>query len=401
MAAPEARHWQAEDLRVGLSAEFVREIGTQDVMHFADVSGDSNPLHVSHEYAGTTNFGRPIVHGAFQVGLASAMIGMYLPGRSVLLGSVSARFGAPLYYPCQVVVRGEISAWNPATRGGQLRVSVREQRNQVPTADVVMAFTLHQAQPQAKAAITSPRMPDANTSSTLDAVLVTGAAGGLGAELVTQLAQQYAVIALVNREPLAWALRSLANVTELRADLTHGDLGAALRQLLGGRPLYGIVHAAWPGAPLGGLLDTPDEVIEKQLSFGGTHLVRLARVLYAQAAPARGGRFVAIGSIVGSQKPTLALAAYALGKNALEASVRMLAPELARRQVTINALCPSFVPVGINHQANDRQQRLEMARVPLGRLCRPDDVVAAVQYLLSAGSGFVSGQVLGLTGGQL
>ena len=82
-------------------------------------------------------------------------------------------------------------------------------------------------------------------------------------------------------------------------------------------------------------------------------------------------------------------------------SVRLLAPELARKQITINAICPGFVPVGINQQVNSRQQKLELARVPLGRLCQPADVVQAVRYLLSPAASFVSGQMLGLTGGQL
>jgi 3-oxoacyl-[acyl-carrier protein] reductase len=78
-----------------------------------------------------------------------------------------------------------------------------------------------------------------------------------------------------------------------------------------------------------------------------------------------------------------------------------LAPELARKQITINVLCPSYVPIGLNKQADERQQKVEAARVPLGRLCSAADVAGAVQYLLSPAAAFVSGQVLCLTGGQL
>lgn len=65
-------------------------------------SGDANPLHVDSEYACQSNFAGRVVHGAFQVALASALIGMRLPGRNVLLGSANAKFPAPLYYPCRV-----------------------------------------------------------------------------------------------------------------------------------------------------------------------------------------------------------------------------------------------------------------------------------------------------------
>ena len=114
-----------------------------------------------------------------------------------------------------------------------------------------------------------------------------------------------------------------------------------------------------------------------------------------------GGRLVALGSVVGSAKPALTLAAYSLGKAALETTVRLLAPEMARKKVTVNAVCPSFVPLGINKQADERQQKLEAARVPLGRLCGAGDVGGAVEYLLSPAASFVSGQILGLSGGQL
>lgn len=400
--APEARAYTAGELRVGLSAEFTRDISAEDVRRFAEVSGDFNPLHLSETYASETNYGRPIVHGAFQVGLASAMIGMHLPGRSVLLGAVNARFGAPLYYPCSVVVRGEITSWNPQARGGQLRVIVREAARQVPTAEIVMAFTLHESREPAspEAAQRAEDAPGLAAPDARPCVLVTGASGGLGAAAVQRLAERWAVIGLVNRQPLPDEIRALPGVVEIQADLAQPDGLVAVERYLAGRELYGVVHAAWPGAPHGGLLDTPDEVIETQLLFGGAHLVRLARLLYAHAGAA-GGRFVAIGSVVGSIKPALTLAAYSLGKNALESGVRLLAPELARRRITINAVCPGFVAVGINRQSNERQQKLEMARVPLGRLCQPDDVIDAVQYFLSPESGFVSGQVLGLTGGQL
>ena len=82
---PEAKVFAAEDLRVGLRAEFEREISEADILAFAANSGDANPLHVDAAYASGTAYGGRLVHGAFQVGLASALIGMHLPGRSVLL----------------------------------------------------------------------------------------------------------------------------------------------------------------------------------------------------------------------------------------------------------------------------------------------------------------------------
>jgi len=126
MEFPEAVVRPVAALRVGLTAEFEREIGDADVEVFARISGDVNPLHTDAEYARTTNLGSRVVHGAYQVALASAMAGMYLPGRNSFLVSFNAQFVRPLYFPCRVVVRGEISTWDADSGRGSVRVDIAE-----------------------------------------------------------------------------------------------------------------------------------------------------------------------------------------------------------------------------------------------------------------------------------
>jgi NAD(P)-dependent dehydrogenase (short-subunit alcohol dehydrogenase family)/acyl dehydratase len=392
----EARILRAEDIAVGLSAEFEREISEADVAEFARLSGDANPLHVDPAYAAGTGFGGRIVHGAFQMGLASALIGMHLPGRNVLLGSVNAKFIAPLYYPCRVTVRGEITAWNATEASGQVRVVVIDAGKRLPTAELTMGVLFHEA-----------RIPAARESAPVDTsragektILITGASGGIGSRLMRALASDYSIIGMVKSGSIDEDLKAHQTIREVRASLSQHDWPDRVKAALGPRHLYGAVHAAWPSAPHGGLLQADDEVIQEQVLFGSSRTVALARFLNSHTSPG-GGRLIALGSVVGSHKPTIALGAYSLGKAALETTIKLLAPELARKQITINAVCPSFVPVGINKQANERQRRLQTAMVPMSRLCEPDDIIAAVAYLLSPAASFVSGQILNLTGGQL
>jgi hypothetical protein len=110
-----------------------------------------------------------------------------LPGRHVLLGSINARFPAPLYVLCRENVRCEVTAWNRPSRSGQLQIVVREATARVPTADVVMGFTLQESRsvPAAVPARSEPAAVEAGRR----VILVTGAAGGPGAAIAADLAR--------------------------------------------------------------------------------------------------------------------------------------------------------------------------------------------------------------------
>jgi NAD(P)-dependent dehydrogenase (short-subunit alcohol dehydrogenase family)/acyl dehydratase len=390
----------AADVRVGLTAEYEREIQESDVLQFAANSGDFNPLHVDSSFAEHSRYAQRIVHGAYQIGLASALIGMHLPGRDVLLGSVNARFLSPLYFPCRVRISGEITAWNAASRAGSMRVTVSELASLAPASEITMAFTLQEAKPELQAAVTQSSSPaEARPAFVGDRkiVLLTGASGGIGGALLQALAEEFSVLALVHRHPLR---DKPAHAVEVQADIGAPGWEQIMIERLAGHPLYGIVHCAWPGMPKGGLLHSDPRLIEQQLIFGTSHLVRLARLLCDLAGP-DGGRLVALGSAAGRFKPALGLGAYSLAKSALEDTLRLLAPELARKKISINAVCPTFVAAGMNVQADDLQIKRERALVPLGRTCEIEDIVGAVRYLLSPVASFISGQSIVLSGAQL
>jgi len=388
----------AADLRVGLTAEYEREIEESDVLGFAANSGDFNPLHVDPSFAQHTRYSQRIVHGAFQIGLASALIGMHLPGRDVLLGSVNARFLSPLYFPCRVRVSGEITAWNVSSRAGSVRVTVSDLASLAPTSEITMAFTLQAGKPEQPAVATQQSRPlETAFSADRKIVILTGAAGGIGAVLLKALAEDFSVLALVHRRPLQ---EKPPHAVEVQADISAPGWEQIITQRLGGRSLYGIVHCAWAGMPKGGLLQSDPRLIEQQLAFGTSHVVRLARLLFSLVG-SDGGRMVALGSVAGHYKPALGLGAYSLAKSALEDTLRLLAPEVARKKISINAVCPTFVPAGMNVQADDLQIKREAALIPMGRICETQDIVGAVRYLLSPAASFISGQSIVLSGAQL
>ncbi|MBE2285065.1 MAG: SDR family oxidoreductase [Prosthecobacter sp.] len=394
---PEAQYFPPHALKAGLAHEWEQSIGPEEVRAFAAVSGDFNPLHLSVDYAAMTQYQRPIVHGVFQLGLASAMAGMHLPGRQVVIGSMQSQFPAPLYYPCQVVVRGEITSWNETTRMGQLKVTVMEKASRCLTASVFISFGYHEEKESCVAETSALQTPQEKAyQDGRHAVLVTGAGGGLGREIAESLKSEFVVYATTRLS----SGNDGSGLNWITLDFDNPNWRDGLEGALGRMPLYGIIHAAWPRPSRSSLITSDLAMIEEQVRHGTRIPIELMRVLFERSQD-QGGRFIAVGSTYGSKDPNLHLSAYSLGKACLENCVRLLAPEAARRQITVNAICPSFMPLGMNHATAERVMLKEKALVPAGRLCGAGDVLAMVKYLIGRDSGFMSGQILALTGGKL
>lgn len=104
-----------EDLRIGQAAELERAITEADVLAFAEVSGDHNPVHVDAAFAATTRFKGQIAHGMLVGSLISALLAGRLPGPGAIYVSQTLQFRRPVRLGDRVVARVEISALDPAT----------------------------------------------------------------------------------------------------------------------------------------------------------------------------------------------------------------------------------------------------------------------------------------------
>ncbi|UTW51404.1 MaoC family dehydratase [bacterium SCSIO 12827] len=97
-----------EDLEVGQSDEYSRTISESDILIFAGVSGDTNPVHLNHEFASETMFEGCIAHGLLTASYISTVIGTKMPGPGCIYVGQTLKFKGPVKAGDTVIARATI-----------------------------------------------------------------------------------------------------------------------------------------------------------------------------------------------------------------------------------------------------------------------------------------------------
>ncbi|WP_062202305.1 3-oxoacyl-ACP reductase [Demequina salsinemoris] len=235
-------------------------------------------------------------------------------------------------------------------------------------------------------------------------IVVTGAARGIGAAIARTLARDGASIVAVDVPPAGESLAAVANEiagTALQLDITAPDAGARIAAHVAGRGegLYGIVHNA--GITRDKLLANTDA--QRWASVLEVNLVAQMRINETLLTPGLPGGLIDGGRIVGVAS-TSGLAGnkgqanYAASKAGVAGLVAAMAPDLAARRITSNAVAPGFIETDMTARIPFVQREIFRRANSLGQGGRPIDVAETIGYLLDPASQGVTGQVVRVCG---
>jgi NAD(P)-dependent dehydrogenase (short-subunit alcohol dehydrogenase family) len=237
--------------------------------------------------------------------------------------------------------------------------------------------------------------------------IVTGASSGLGVAFAQGLAQAGADVAICARraDRLQQTRQGIEAVgrrcVAIEADVSRvEDCGRVVERTVGelGR-VDVLVNNAGIGTAVPATREAPEEfrkVIDVNLM--GSYWMAQA----CARAMSQGGSIVNIGSVLGLTTAGLPQAAYASSKAAIIGLTRDLAQQwTGRKGIRVNALAPGFFPSEMTDQYPDGYIEQMMWRVPSGRVGRPEELVAALVFLASDASSYVTGVVLPVDGGLL
>lgn len=233
--------------------------------------------------------------------------------------------------------------------------------------------------------------------------LVTGASGGIGAEIARALHAAGATVALSGTrvEPLeALAAELGERVHVLPCNLSDmAAVDALPKQAVEamGRVDILVNNAGITRDNL--FMRMSDEDWSSVMEVNLTATMKLCRGVLRGMMKARWGRIINISSVVGAIG-NAGQANYAASKAGMIGMSKSLAYEVASRGITVNAVAPGFITTPMTDKLTDDQKTALLSQIPAGRMGEASEIAAAVAYLASTQAGYVTGTTLHVNGGM-
>lgn len=416
-------------LRVGTRAAFSVEITEEAMNLFAQLSGDTNPLHMDEETARRQGFPRRVAHGALLMSYLSRLIGVHLPGPGTLWMTQTCSWLEPVFPGDCLNIEGQITHISSGTGVLTLQCTVHNQLGKrvfegegrvlcsrerliagtTPGSADESAETDFSGQGTTRVAPTGAVLRTATSPRRL--ALVTGASRGIGAAIALELARQSLDVAITyhaNAEGARAMADRLARDYQIQSGYFQLDLcreesvkalvPAVVEKM--GESVDVLVNSGGP--PL--VLVRAEHVNRSQLRRYWEVFVESTMDLIQAVLPGmkqRGwGRIISLGTgAIGGTTP-VQFTPYLCGKMALLGLTRSLAVELGPHGITVNMVSPGMTVTDFSREISQRVKMAEAQRNPRRRLATPDDSARTIAFLASDAADYINGVNLFLTGGN-
>jgi 3-oxoacyl-[acyl-carrier protein] reductase len=236
-------------------------------------------------------------------------------------------------------------------------------------------------------------------------VLVTGSSRGIGRAIAQRLARDgYDIVIHYHSrrdaaEGAAGEVRALGrNARLLQFDVSQRDAAAAA--LAADIETHGVYYGVVCNAGIARDASFPamtgeewDSVIRTNLDSFYNVLQPLVMPMVRRRAPGRIVTLASVSGIIGNRGQTN----YSAAKGGVIAATKALAVELAKRDITVNCVAPGLIDTDMVDAGTPMDKILEF--IPMQRIGKPDEVAAAVSFLMSPDAAYVTRQVIGVNGG--
>jgi hypothetical protein len=353
---------------------FSVDVTMQDLMDFARLSGDWNPLHTDQNYAEGTTYGGNILHGAYSSSLVSRVAGMHMPGKYCLLHKINLRFISPISVPATLSVQAEEKSQ------GWVNVEILDKNSGVLYVQASYGYSLHREKIKYKSKI------KLETSKPLkEKILVIGANGGLGSALMSELGGQ-----------------AIGTSRDASDDYLFVENVEHIDKYIDNIKIKSIVNCVWPMPDNEPMISSnyPEIRVERYISEPLRQMLALARLLDKKGK--KNASLVLVGSTFsdpGSHNYRMPF--YTLGKALIPTLVKILAVELGKNSNRSIGVVFDVIDDGMNSSLTEFSRIRHADRCPSGTLPSAVDAAKQIIWLINNQSHLLSGAVINLSGGSL
>ena len=386
-----------EKIQLGDEATFSKVIATEDVEAFAKLSGDRNPLHMDESFAARTHFQRRVVHGMLVANYVSALIGMNCPGPGALWSQQNFRWPAPVFIGDRIDLTLRVTHKSVGSRTLKIEAKALNQDGKVVMEGEGTVTALEERQQTKEAAITDR------------VAFVSGGARGIGAAIVTALAQAGAMVVVNYRsndaaaDELCSAIRSLGGrALPVRADVTdQASVVAAIsraRQEFN-RPVDILINNAGSLPEPRPFTQITWDELQSIIDVHVRGAFHCSQAVIPGMMEQKSGRIINIGSAFAHGTPPVNWSGLLLAKSAMQSLTRSMAAELGPLGIRVNMVSPGLVETESISGLSERLRKVQAMQTPLRRLASPADIAAVVAALCGSAGDFVTGADIPVCGG--